>query len=390
MKLSKKVVEVARGDGMRRPFNRFVREIVDTAEEDQPRILQVNMTDQELEEHEAEGLRLHLNRIEARVQNQIYNIFSSLMDDYVAQGRADSFPGFRDSLYAWTREYFNMRLAESELRDDELILEYTDWIENRVQDRVQFEREMDSHLTGLPPYLAQLRDNTINILMTPQRPPTSPPVAPEIGEPLEQASAPQRFIGPLMQSRVPDAQPVLSPRELAELPHHAAALRQMRPKKPKHLIDADALAMTRDAFSQSSLGNLDNATFDPTTNSDQLNDTFAHGHEQMIPADDNEESSDMQIFVNHHDRLGRIQTTTPLNVENGLITEKCDDFVPEFCDDFSHAMRLVRLVFEKHILAVENFNAEMQNEFAGVVLQTPRNFLPIGKVSIETRHQRPL
>ena len=62
----------------------------------------------------------------------------------------------------------------------------------------------------------------------------------------------------------------------------------------------------------------------------------------------------------------------------------------EFCDDFSHAMRLVRLVFEKHILAVENFNAEMQNEFAGVVLQTPRNFLPIGKVSIETRHQRPL
>jgi len=44
------------------------------------------------------------------------------MDDYVAQGRADSFPGFRDSLYAWTREYFNMRLAESELRDDELIL----------------------------------------------------------------------------------------------------------------------------------------------------------------------------------------------------------------------------------------------------------------------------
>ena len=112
----------------------------------------------------------------------------------------------------------------------------------------------------------------------------------------------------------------------------------------------------------------------------------------------------MQIFVNHHDRLGRIQTTTPLNVENGLITEKCDDFVPgkiyillffknlflEFCDDFSHAMRLVRLVFEKHILAVQNFNAEMQNECVGVVLQTPRNFLPIGKVSIETRHQRPL
>jgi len=46
MKLSKQVVEVARGDGMRRPFNRFVREIVDTAEEDQPRILQANLTDQ--------------------------------------------------------------------------------------------------------------------------------------------------------------------------------------------------------------------------------------------------------------------------------------------------------------------------------------------------------
>jgi len=128
-----------------------------------------------------------------------------------------------------------------------IFIEYTDWIENRVQDRVQFEREMDSHLTGLPPHLAQLRNNTINILMTPQRPPASSPVAPEIGEPLEQAPAPQRSTGPLRQSptRDPDAQPALSPRRLAELPHHAAALRRMRPKKPQHLIDADALAMAR-------------------------------------------------------------------------------------------------------------------------------------------------
>jgi len=76
------------------------------------------------------------------------------------------------------------------------------------------------------------------------------------------------------------------------------------------------------------LGNLDDALAEPISGLDQGNDTFAHGQERMILAEDNEEFVESHIIVNHHDMRGRIQTTTPLNMQNALVTEKCDFFEP--------------------------------------------------------------
>jgi len=161
---------------------------------------------------------------------------------YTREGQAANIPNFRVHLKRWVEEFCNMQLQPHEFRDTELRLELYEWLDTRIEARLQHEREKDPHEAMLPDYLALMHDNAINALMTPRRPMR---YGEDIGGPQRRPYSPparwqapvEHFIGPLPYPGLPPiAMPSvprpLTPAELAEVPFHQERISRMRPKKP--------------------------------------------------------------------------------------------------------------------------------------------------------------
>lgn len=94
MKLSDSVVESARADGSIHRTNRYLRDVVVEPEENSPIIVQAEMTDQgkfgvclarvnilqELEQHEIDNEIVQLERIDNRVRNMVFEIYSACLE----------------------------------------------------------------------------------------------------------------------------------------------------------------------------------------------------------------------------------------------------------------------------------------------------------------------
>ena len=131
-----------------------------------------------------------------------------------------------------------MAIQPRELLDTEVQLELHEWLDVRIRDRIQFERERDPDQTRLPDHLALINDALISDAMCPQRPMR---YGVDVGGPLPKPWSPPRyqapFIGPLPYPamppiRIPESAAPLTSAELAQFPPHSEAIAKMRPKKP--------------------------------------------------------------------------------------------------------------------------------------------------------------
>jgi len=157
---------------------------------------------------------------------------------YTREGRIQEIPNYHQNLKNWVFEYCNMATSPRELLDTELQLELHEWLDARISDRIQFEREQPSTSGNLPRYLQANREAAISEAMCPQRPQR---YGVDIGGPMPKPWSPPRFIPPFIGPlpypamppiAIPPPSRPLSAAELADCPPHKENLKKMRPTKP--------------------------------------------------------------------------------------------------------------------------------------------------------------
>lgn len=131
-----------------------------------------------------------------------------------------------------------MAVQPRTLLDTEIQLELFEWLDVRIRDRIQFERELDPDQTRLPDHLARIQDAAIAEAMCPQRPMR---YGVDIGGPMPEPWSFPRFQGPFIGPlpypamppiRIPEPAEPLTSAELAQFPPHSEAIAKMRPEKP--------------------------------------------------------------------------------------------------------------------------------------------------------------
>ena len=157
-------------------------------------------------------------------------------------------------------------MSPRELRDDEVQLGLIDFLDSRISDRIQFEREQPSTSANLPRHLQPYHEAAISEAMCPQRPQR---YGVDVGGPVPRPWSPQRpippFVGPLPDPglppiAIPDPPLPLSAAELADCPPHKENLKKMRPTKPSQdwfreldTITEDTLELSNSSISCSTL-----------------------------------------------------------------------------------------------------------------------------------------